>query len=82
MNDMHPSMLDHPCLDAERAANAFEILAVIVDEVAQKLGTANSQYCVVADLASWLGCQACDLRRLDSEDTARAVPAVGLRLVL
>lgn len=77
----HQPMLDHPSLDAERAANAFNVLGALASELAAALGHANSQYQWFLDLASWLLNRARELRCPASPGTALTAPA-ALRLVM
>jgi hypothetical protein len=77
----HQPMLDHPLLDAERAANAFQLLGTLAQELSSTLGPANSQYEWFVETASWLQSQADALRSGGSEAVV-AGGQVGLRLVV
>lgn len=78
--DQH-SLLDHPSIDAERAANAFQMLGVLAREMAAALGRANSHYQWFIETASWLLARAESLRRPQCPAVAATSPA-GLHLVV
>lgn len=78
--DQRRSLIDHPSLDAERAANAFQVLGMLAREMASMLGRANSHYQWFAETANWLLGRAAALRRQCPEE--EATPPAGLRLVV
>lgn len=80
-HDQHPSMLDHPCLDAERAAIACEIYGEMAMALARGLSESNSHYAWFAEEAKRLAIHARDLRSHRGGASAPAAPA-ALHLVM
>lgn len=77
----HRRMLDHPCLDAERAAIACEIYGEMAMALARGLSESNSHYAWFAEEAKRLEIHARDLRSHRAEASVPAAPA-ALRLVM
>lgn len=80
MTPEQPRLINHPSLDAERAANAFHVLGILARELAAALGRANSHYAWFMETANWLLGRA-EALRCPCPAAAETSPA-GLRLVV
>lgn len=78
--ELHLRMLDHPCLDAERAAIACEIYGTAAAALAKGLGESNSHYAWFMGEAKRLRTHVDGLRCHQAVECVKVAPA-ELRLV-